>query len=102
MWADDNPRRSSSGFLGYSVGLRVKAQYIYVESLWGICGISHPDNTFLSGNFQFMQDLGIGFIDELGRSIGISYKHISNAGIQIPNKGRDALQIQVGIPFGLW
>lgn len=102
MWADDNGNRQSSGYIAHSFGVRVKAQYIYAEALWGLSLISHPDNVFLSGHMQFMQDLGIGLIDELGRSIGVCYKHLSNAGIQLPNKGRDAIQIQVGIPAPIW
>lgn len=101
-WFDDNAARSSSAFISYSVGLRIKVQYIFAECLWGGALISTPDNVFLSGHIQFMQDLGIGLIDELNRTIAITYKHISNAGIQLPNKGRDALQVQVGFPLELW
>lgn len=104
FWADSrkDQGRSDSAYGSYSVGLRVNPEPLYIEALWGVALISTPD-VFLSGHFQFTQDLGIGFKDHYGRAIGVSYKHLSNAGIMLPNKGRDMFLIQIGIPAGdLW
>lgn len=93
--------RRTSGYLGYSLGVRVGPQLtgLYLETLWGVAAISHTD-VWLGGNLQFMGDLAIGFQDRQGKCIGVAYKHISSAGIFMPNKGRDFLVIQVCVPLG--
>jgi len=96
VWTDVKfENRRSSGYAAYSVGIRVEPQILYVESFWGAALMTHTDG-MLSSNFQFMNDTGIGVQDDAGRFIGISYKHISNAGISYPNLGRDFLSIKMG------
>jgi len=91
--------RRSSGYIADSIGLRIQPfQGFYVESLWGLSALSHTDS-WLGSHFQFMQDLGIGFVDSNSSTIGLSYKHISSAGLFLPNKGRDFIVIQIGIPL---
>jgi hypothetical protein len=99
FWSDAVGKgRKSSGFGGWSLGLEPKLGYLYAHSFWGVIGITNTD-TMLSTNYQFMQDLGIGFRDERGISLGVGYKHISNAGIKQPNRGRDFFFVQLQIPF---
>lgn len=96
VWSDVKfPGRSSSGYGAYSVGLRIEPGSLYLESYWGLCAITHTD-TMLGSNFQFKNDTGIGIEDAAGRFIGINYSHISNAGILLPNLGRDFLAIKIG------
>jgi hypothetical protein len=83
---------SSSGYLFQSVGIRVNPGPILAESFWGVGLISSPDN-ILSTHLQFTNDLNLGIVDKSGNSIGVSYKHISNAGIKSPNVGRDFLMV---------
>jgi hypothetical protein len=90
--------RSSSGFGFYSAGIEVKPGYFLVRSLWGVGLITSPDS-MLGGPFQFTQDLMIGVRDDKKNAIGIVYKHISSAGIELPNKGRDFITIQLEIPW---
>lgn len=90
--------RKSSGFGFYSVGVEVDPGYMVLRSLWGIGLISTPDS-MLGGMFQFTQDFLVGLRGKNGNTIGIDYKHISSAGIEIPNKGRDFMTIQVEIPW---
>lgn len=99
LWADPYSGRSSSGYAAYSVGVSVRPRYFYAESFWGIAGISHPDAQ-LSTNFEFIQNLGAGVRDRKGRFIGVEYQHLSNAGIQLPNYGRDFILIKVGVRLG--
>ena len=99
MWSDTHgDGRKSSGFGGWSIGIEPKLGTFYIHSFWGLIGITHTDS-MLSTNFQFMQDIGVGLRDARGISIGLGYKHISNAGIQQPNKGRDFFFAQLQIPL---
>jgi hypothetical protein len=60
----------------------------------GPCFISNPDNQ-LSTRLQFCTDFGIGIRDE-NTFIAVTYSHISNAGIKLPNRGRDFVTMEVG------
>lgn len=100
MWSDSRQDlgRLSSGFFNMSFGVRVNAPGTYAEGLWGIGVVTHTD-AYLGGNFAFNHDLSTGFRSESGATLGINYKHISNAGLYNPNIGRDFLMIKMGIPF---
>lgn len=81
------------------VGVEPKAGAFYIHFFQSIGAVSREDN-YLSGYFQFIEDLGLGIKDERsGTAIGFSFKHISNAGMSNPNRGRDMLGLQVRIPF---
>ena len=90
--------RSSSGFGNISTGVEVNPGYLLLRSLWGVGGITSPD-TQLGGIFQFNQDLLLGVKDNKGNIIGLDYKHISSAGLESPNRGRDFILIHVEIPW---
>lgn len=90
--------RSSSGFGSVSLGIEVNPGYFVLRSLWGIGAITNPDS-MLGGWFQFNQDLLFGVRDNRGNMMGLNYKHISSAGIYIPNAGRDFITIQLEIPW---
>lgn len=90
--------RKSSGFGFYSAGVEVNPGYLVIRSLWGVGIITSPD-TMLGGNFQFTQDFLVGVRDNKNNMIGLVYKHISSAGLELPNKGRDFLTLQVEIPW---
>ena len=99
-WFNDHPQfnRSSATFISYSVGIQVRPGPFYFENFFGISGISKTDS-MLSTNFEFTEEIGMGVMDGLGRFIGIGYKHFSNAGFQLPNKGRDFFIINTGINY---
>lgn len=99
MWSDQHgDGRKSSGFGGWSMGVEPKIGTFYVHSFWGVIGITTTDS-MLGSNLQFMQDLGMGVRDARGVGIGVGYKHISDAGIKMPNKGRDFFFAQLQIPL---
>lgn len=100
LWTDikGDMGRSGSGYVAYSIGLEPVLDWFYIHSFWGLAFITNPD-IYLSTNFQFMQDLGLGIKGKKGKRIGVNYKHISNAGIKTPNKGRDFFQIKFQIPY---
>lgn len=97
-WFDQNTdlNQSSSNFVAYSMGIKVQPGPLYLENLFGISMISRTD-ALLSTNFEFTEELGVGLQDEYGRYIGFSFKHFSNAGIQLPNIGRNFVLISTGI-----
>jgi hypothetical protein len=99
VWADSaGDGRTGSGFADYSVGVNVNVGRIYTQVLWGFAGITTPD-AYLGGNFMFNQDLSLGVRDTRGVAVGLNYKHISSAGIFMPNIGRDFGQVRVSIPL---
>ncbi len=73
--------------------------WMYVDHYFGP-GFLTKSNSKLTGHLQFSMHMGIGWRDPVkGTTIGMNWKHVSNAGIQSPNKGMDFLLIQVGIPI---
>lgn len=99
-WVDNSSdqTRKGSGFGSYAFGVNVNAGYLYAQSLWGVCAITTRDS-YLGGNLQFNQDLSVGLRDSRGVMVGANYKHISSAGIFMPNQGRDFLLIRLAIPW---
>ena len=100
-WFDNSgiQGRRSSLMGGYSLGVNVNAGSMYAQALVGPALISSPDSN-LGGNLQFNNDISIGLRDlRTEATIGLSYKHISSAGIAEPNRGRDFFMFRVGIPW---
>jgi hypothetical protein len=96
---DSNVGRASSGILSLSTGPRTRLGPFYAECLWGVGYLTHPDGSRLSGHLQFVNDVSVGLVGENGATFGLSFRHISNAGISQPNIGRDFLTLRVGIEF---
>lgn len=100
-WFDNSgiSGRHSSALLGASAGVGVNAQLFFAQALVGPSLISHPDSS-LGGYFQFNNDYAFGLRDPNTRAtIGFNYKHVSSAGIELPNRGRDFLMFRVSVPF---
>jgi len=101
VWFDNTgiKGRKSSGLLGYSLGVNVNSGYLFGQAFIGPSLISHTDSN-LGGHFQFNNDIAFGLRDPESQStIGINYKHVSSAGLELPNKGRDFLMFRVGISW---
>lgn len=57
--------------------------------------LQNPDQ-ILGGHFQFSLEGGLGITSLDGKTyIGVAWKHLSSAGIEMPNQGRDFLVIQL-------
>lgn len=57
--------------------------------------LQNPDE-ILGGHFQFSLEGGGGIMDASGKVyIGVAWKHLSSAGIEMPNQGRDFIMIQL-------
>lgn len=99
FWIDNvGGGRKSASLLGTSLGVHVKAGYVFAQALTGPAVITDRD-TILGGNLQINNDIAIGLVGEDGNTFGVAYKHISSAGLSSPNKGRDFIMFRVGIPF---
>jgi len=101
FWSDSSGRDGAKGsaFASYSVGVEPTYEALYVNFFQGVCLISNPDSV-LGGPLEFMMDFGVGLRDTVkGTALGMHYKHISNAGLSMPNLGRDTFGIQVMIPW---
>jgi hypothetical protein len=80
-----------------SAGLKTQTLPFSFYYLPGVALMSSTD-AFLSTIFQFSHDLGISLKDARGVSLDFSYRHISNAGIALPNAGRNFLVLKLGLP----
>lgn len=91
--------RSSSALAGASIGVQVNAGNMFSQALFGPALITSPDSV-LGGLVQFNNDIVFGFRDlDAGSSIGACFKHISNAGLSSPNRGRDLIMFRVSLPW---
>lgn len=99
MWSDTgkNQGRTSSGFGQYELGVKPESDHFYVKAFYGLALITSPDSQ-LGGIIQFGGDAGFGFQDKLS-FVGLNYKHISSAGLEMPNKGRDNIQLECGVRY---
>lgn len=100
-WVDNTgkPGQKSSLMGSVSAGVHVNAGVVYAQALVGPTLISTPDSA-LGGRFQFNNDFAIGLRDpETKATIGFNYKHLSSAGLERPNRGRDFLLFRVSIPW---
>ncbi len=98
IWTDTAGNgRKGAGLFSMSTGIKVHNP-IYVQWLIGLALISRRD-VYLGGNLQVNNELSAGVEDSDRNSIGISYKHLSSAGLFRPNVGRDFLLLRVSIPW---
>lgn len=100
IWIDSAGNgRKGSGVFDISIGIEAVSKDLVLRSAHGIATISTPD-AYLGGYFpNFVHDLYVGMRDQRGVAIGLSYRHISNAGLMSPNMGRDFLFVDLGIPW---
>ncbi len=62
-------------------------------------GYLHNPDSVLGGHFQFSLEGGASLVDR-NFGIGVVGKHLSSAGIHMPNRGRDFIALQVHVPIG--
>ena len=99
-WYDDTKHRGArNSFFGSgSVGVDVDARNVYANWFFGGGLITTPDSS-LGGYFQLFHDAEIGLQSYSKKRIGVFFKHISDAGIRKPNKGRNFLGLKASLPF---
>lgn len=73
----------------------------YATVMFGPALIQHPDSK-LGGKFQFHTCFGVGMKNDAGYGLAFLWQHFSNAGIVMPNNGRDLLTAQLVIPIYKW
>lgn len=98
-WIDNVRKgRKHGGFVSGSVGVEPRIGAFYANAFVGLAAIS-PTDAMLGSVYQFVEDFGFGVGDQRKVRVGLNYKHISNAGIKMPNRGRDFLTLQVQFPW---
>ena len=90
--------RNGGGFGNVGLGVEADPGYFVLRSTWGLGLITTPDS-MLGGPFQFNHDFLLGVRGDNGALIGLDLKHMSSAGLEKPNLGRDFLLIHVELPF---
>lgn len=86
----------SGGLPAYSIGAEITSLPLSAALTWGIGYLPKPDDYYLSGHLQFVNDVSVGVRASDCVTIGLAYRHISNAGIVMPNRGRDFLMFNLG------
>jgi hypothetical protein len=95
FWIDDSGNgRNSSAFISGQLGFEVNSNGTVVSIFTGPALISIPDS-YLGGPFQFMSDVHWGVQDMDLNYIGVYYRHISSAGLETPNVGRDIVGLEI-------
>lgn len=95
-WSEATEGRKPAAYTKLQAGAKPGPETgLYGYAFFGPSLISATD-TQLSTNFEFATDIGFGIRDRF-TSMSFGYAHISNAGIRLPNKGRDYLMFSVGI-----
>lgn len=95
-YADNIPTRRSAGVAKLALGVKPGSEVgLYGFGFAGPCGISATDN-YLSTHFQFCSDFGVGLRDRK-TFLNMGYSHISNAGIKLPNRGKDWVLFSIGV-----
>jgi hypothetical protein len=90
--------RKSAGVVKLGVGVKPGPEVgVYGFGFVGPCGISATD-TYLSTGFEFCTDIGLGVRDRK-TFMSAGYSHISNAGIKLPNRGKDWAIFSIGVTF---
>jgi len=90
----------SSYFGSLQGGLEVVGHSgIYSQAMFGPALVSASRDSKLTGHFQFHLATGVGIKSDNGYSLALIWSHLSNAGIELPNIGRDLLTLQVIIPI---
>lgn len=99
FWVARDAGRRSSFYSAVSWGYRVRTPLgLFFEGFIGPGYVSVLD-TQLGSHLEIVHDLNAGFIDYGGWGIGAGFKHISNAGLAMPNRGRDFFSIRFLIPI---
>jgi len=89
----------ASMFTSLQGGLEVVGESgVFASVMFGPAWVQNPD-VKLSGHFQFHPVFGFGVKNSKGYSLAFAWQHFSNAGIILPNMGRDLLTGQVTIPI---
>lgn len=94
FWTDTAPNHKGSIFASFALGKRFGNLRGWNLSLVaGPLSMSSPDEN-LGSSLQFTEEVFVGY-----QNLSIGVKHISNAGIVLPNRSRDSVIIQWTVPI---
>lgn len=91
----------SSWFGSVQGGLEVQGQGGTTAAIFFGPSYVHQDDSKLSGHFQFHTTFSVG-VKAGGLGIVYEWVHFSNAGIKLPNNGRDLWTAKIIVPFKTW
>jgi hypothetical protein len=97
FWGDPAADRKGGFHLDYNIGVRV-GDSVYAEGYVGPMFV-FPTDAYISSVFSFNSEIGVGIVDSDGWRFGFGLRHMSNAGIVEPNRGRDWFYLKIGVPL---
>jgi hypothetical protein len=100
LWTDTGKAEGRAGSIygAYQVGVRPESGALVMGAFWGIAALSNRDSQLGGRLPQFKTDFYVGF-QGTGSIITLGIAHISSAGIFRPNKGRDLIQMGLGLKW---
>lgn len=96
-WMESSNGDPKGTLINISGGYRLGSS-LFVEGFFGPGFIIDPDGHELTGHFQLISGVGIGYIFKRITPF-ISYHHFSNGGIKEPNGGQDFIHLGIEWKF---
>jgi len=93
-WTDNQPERNGAPYGSVGLGPRLGSLKGFNLQIVGSVAIAGYTDSLLGSNFQFTEELTLGY-----GPVGFGYKHFSNAGIIRPNIGRDYVYLNLALPL---
>lgn len=98
LWSDNNSNRKSASYVSYVIGPSLDFRPLYIEPLWGV-NVSSKTDSVLSTAFNFKHEFSIMLKDRDQSGLALTYTHLSNGGMKLPNRGRDFILMKIVLPF---
>jgi hypothetical protein len=99
LFADNRSGLGPTGYVSPAmIGLETKGPGLYAHYFVGPSLITQTDQR-LSSILEFENSFELGIRDYRGISLGANLTHFSNAGLWLPNMGRDFLGVRLNINF---
>lgn len=98
IYHDNTQNSGAIGFISPSIGVATPTYPLYLKVFLGPALITQEDSR-LTSILQFNHDIELGLRGETGVSVGINYKHLSNAGLWGANLGRDAFLLKLNFSY---
>lgn len=98
-WSDRAHKVRLSSLFSIETGIRIgEASGFYGTATTGVARVGQT-NSQISTKFQFQQAASLGWADSNGAAMGVFLKHLSNAGIRLPNFGYNIVGLEVTLPL---
>lgn len=89
------------GYAGLNYDIDLGRQWVLTPS-FAVAGYSHGDSHDLGGALEFRSMIEMDYRFENEHRLGVSFGHLSNAGIYDRNPGTEILMLNYSVPMGIF